>query len=446
MMANMQRFALMGLFATVLGIALLCAAEDASAGGRLPCEQARVFSDAAVNALVLPYRTEAKVSFNEKSAGARLAALIQQETLFSMLKYGSVGATELVSERGDLCDVRNVLLRITRENTLRAGRGLAMIWGRIYEEESQLYLQSYIRFLRRDEQETIQVDLSAPGNQTLQFSGSLPAQAIAMMPRCLTRKDLAEIEERSAQTLILHKEPRDNAPGKRLVASTPEPLTYGVVGAKGDWMQIRSYVTGETGWVRARIENERWALRRFLPELAYLDGVIAYLRLRTAPRVPLTSDPKRIYGWMESAFTNFETAVGKDAVPEATGLAKAMMGLLVWTQPALATGADARSRGAQLFQEAVERMPASSDARVLAAITSPFLTRGPAADKEALIKIDHGLLGAVALDPRSASALANLERLYQFAIGNATLAPYAVEELQVRLAAIKTARVQPSPR
>ena len=445
-MAGMHRVALARCFVAVLGTALLCAAENAFAGGRLPCEEARVFSDAAVNVLVLPYRYEAKIRFDERSAGARLVALIQQETLFSMLKYGSVGATELISERGELCDVRDVLSRIIRENTLRAGRGLAMIWGRIYEEESQLYVQSYIRFMRRDEQETIRIDLSAPGNQTLQFIASLPAQAAAMMPRRLTRKDLAEIERRSAETLILRREPRDNAPGKSLQASTSEPLTYGVVGVKGEWMQIRSYVSGETGWVRARIENEGWALRRFLPELAYLDGVIAYLRLRTAPRVPLTNDPKRVYGWMQSAFTNFETAVGKDAVPEATGLAKAMMGLVVWTQPALAAGADARSRGAQLFQEAVERMPASPDARVLAAVTSPLLTQGPKANKESLAKIDQGLLGAVAVDPHSASALENLERLYQFASRNASLAPYGSEELQARLAAIKTAGSQPGTR
>ncbi len=445
-MSHRQRAILARLVAAVLGTVVLCVGGGASAGGRLPCEEARVFSDAAVNALVLPYRYEARTRFDEKSAGARLAALIQQETLFSMLKYGSVGATELISERGDVCDVRNVLSRITRENTLRTGRGLAIIWGRIYEEDSQLYVQSYIRFLRRDEQETIQINLSIPGNQTLQFNASLPAQATALIPRRLTQNDLAEIERRSAQTLILRREARDNAPGKSLGASTPEPLTYGVVGVKGEWMQIRSYVSGETGWVRARFENEGWALRRFLPELGYLDGVIAYLRLRTASRVPLTNDPKRIYGWMESAFASYEAAVGKGAVPEATGLAKAMTGLVLWTQPALAASANARSRAAQLFRDAVEGMPASPDAHVLAAVTSPFLTPGATADKAALVQVDRGLLGAVAVDPRNTSALDNLERLYQFASRNASVAPYGLEELQTRLAVIKAAGSQPVPR
>ena len=425
--------------ANVLCAILLFTASGAWAGARLPCQDLRIFSKAAVNALVLPYRYEKPIAFDPRSAGSRLAALIQQETLFSMLKYGSVGATELVSENGRVCDVREVISRIGREKMLTPGYGLAIIWGRIYEEQQQVFVQSYIRFLRRGEEETIQVDLSGPENQALQFSASLPAQAVAMVPRRLTHKDLAEIERRIADTLVIRKEPRDAAAGKRLYESASEPLTYGVMEAKGDWMRIQSYVTGETGWVRARMDDQAWTLRSFLPELGYLEGVAAYLRLRAASHLPL-NDSKRVFGWMRRAFANYERAVGKDAAPEASGIAKSMMGIVQWTQPDATVGG--REPAARLFHEAFEQMPDSSEARVLATITAPLLRPSRIIDKDAVADINRGLLGAIAVDPRNLSALTNLERLYEFAGRNTSLAPYQSEELRARLAVVKSARAQ----
>ena len=447
-MRNLSGLYLKRLVTTLMLPVLLVAAEIAWAGGRLPCNEARVFGGAAVNALVLPYRYTGKQTSDLKSTGSRLAALIQQETLFAMLKYGRVGATELVSEGDHFCDVREVLKLVmdrTDQYKFRSGHAVVIIWGRIYEEGQDVYVQSYIRFLRRDASETIQVNLLGPEDRRLQLTATIPEQAVAMVPRKLTKGDIDQIEQNAAKTLITHQTPDENTPGKPLAQSPFEPLAYGVVDARDGWMKIRSYITGRTGWVRARDDNEAWSLRRFLPELGYLDGVVGYLRLRTAKQVPLTNNPKRTYKWIEKAFTSYETAVGKEAAANAIGLSKAMMGLLLWEQHELIDIHEYKPVAANLFQEAVKNIPGSPEARVLATITAPFLQGEPTIDKKTMSQVDAGLLGALAIEPRSTSTLQNLQQLYELAVHTNGFGSYGVEELNARLAVIKAAQQEITP-
>jgi hypothetical protein len=314
---------------------------------------------------------------------------------------------------------------------------VALIWGRIYEEKADLYVQSYIRFLRLGEAEA--VDVTLPGTGDLSFRARLPAQASALTPRKVAVRDLEEIERRGRATLVLHPSPGAGT-GRPLAESPIEPLIYGVIAAQGDWMRIRSEITGREGWVRARLDDEAWALRRLMPELAYFDAVIGYLRLRTIEQTPLASAPQRVFGWVARAFNAYEEAVGRDAAPDAAGLAKSMMGLLLWTHPEIAEGGNGRVRAARMFAEAFERMPGSPEARMLAALTAPLLDDAPATGEKLVAGIDRGLLGALAIDPRNATALANLERLYGFAQRNPALSPYGPEQLKFRLDALKSAR------
>lgn len=410
----------------------LAAASVALAGQRLPCQEARIFRGAAVNALVLPYRYETDAAFDPGRAGARLAALVQQEMLFSMLKYGSVGATELISERGR-CDVRDAIRRV--EPMLQPELGLLVLWGRIYEEKNEIFVQTYVRFLRGGARESIRAEVRPREGAPLTLEASLPAQGAALAPRRLTQQDLREIQRRAEETLVLRSAPIATASTKRFSATALEPLSYGVVDAKGEWMQIRSEITGESGWVRVRMDDKEWALRRFLPELAYAEGIVGYLRLRAAERQPLASPPGRVLDWMRRAFADYERAVGRHAAPEATGLARAMEGLVIWTDPRLGE----RGHAARLFAEAVEYLPSSAEARVLAAVGAAG-AGAPGAGRDDLARIDQGLVGAMTVNPSSASALANLERLYEAAQRSPAVSPYEPRELGERLAAVRAAR------
>jgi hypothetical protein len=424
----------------ILWSALLLMSSGALAGGRLPCGEAGVFSGAAVNALILPYRySDRRTPANEISIGARLAALIQQETLFSMLKYESVGATEVVSHDGELCDVNDVIRRVTRTNnarSVRPGSGLVIIWGRIYEDGDDIFVQSYIRFLLPGVSNTIPVPFRTAGDP-LRFEAVLPAEGVAMAPRHMTSKDFQEIELRAAKTLVMRDKPDESAPPHPYAHGPYEPLTYWVVDQKGDWMKIKSQVTGQEGWVRARFDDELWSLRRFLPELAYLDGVIAYLQLRVQSR---PNNASRVRTWMQNALTRYEHDVGVDATREAVALSRAMLGQVIWPQSGdLANREDAQT-AAKLFREAQSLIPESSEARNLGAVTSPLLRAERELTREAVVEINRGLLGAIAVDGRNQQALQNLEKLYRYVRTQPALRLYSDSELDERLSLLKEAQ------
>ena len=76
-----------------------------------PCTRPAVFSGGAVNAVVLPYRHTGAEEGRLGEAGERLSLLVHLEALFSMIKYGGVGAVRLID--GDsVCDPDRVLSQL----------------------------------------------------------------------------------------------------------------------------------------------------------------------------------------------------------------------------------------------------------------------------------------------------------------------------------------------
>lgn len=412
-------------FAALVAATAAFAVADARAGGRLPCREAAVFPRAAVNALILPYRAEGLDPM-------RLSALAQQEVLFSMLKYRSVGATELTGEP-EQCDVRTILQKVNRGdgNSLLKGGGLVLIWGRVYEQEGEVYLQSYVRLLRSQTPEALRAELRS-GDAKLELEGRLIAPATALAPRRMTKKDFAEIERRAKQALVVRESPEENAPTKVLPISPTDPLSYSVIQTQGEWMRIQSL--GDTrlnGWVRARKTTPEWSLRRFMPELAYVDGIVGYLRLMAGVRQD--AERSQVLVSMRDAFREYEKAVGPDASPQAQALARSLTALALWNDP------ERRAEAAKLFAEALDFAPSAPDIRVLAAITAPALS-GQAADKETLSQLNRSLLGALAVDPANPAGLGNLERLYTFAARSPATSPYPPDELRTRIASIRSSR------
>jgi hypothetical protein len=418
-------------------LAFACLLAPAAVGGMMAaCEEPQVFPDAAVNAVILPYRyTGARPDARLSEAARALSRMLQQEVLFSMLKYDSVGATELVRMSSRPCNPNEVLQRVR----MRPGHGIALLWGRIYEEGNDLFVQSYIRFLRKDASET--VDVTIPGGEALplQLRAAMPTEGVALAPRRLATSDVAAIEARLSKVLVLRGEPRDDAPGRPLTFST-EPLAYTVLQAQGDWMMIRS-ITGDKGWVRARTDDDAWALRRFLPELGYFDGVVGFLRLRAAGTQRPLGSPQRVraYGWMERAFEGYERAVGPDTALSAIAMARAMKATVLWNDAALGAPAERRSRAAALFADAANAKPDSSDLQMLAAVTQAAVRE--AQPREAVMELDRGLLAAAALNPRNQQAFANLQRVYQT---DAAREIYPADELRRRVDLVRAAQGAPA--
>lgn len=434
-----------------IAIALWVAAGAARAGAALPCTEPKLFQGALVNSLVLPYRFVGTQSTPEiRRASRQIAALVHLEVLFSMLKYGRVGGTDLLEVSGRTCDVDEVIDQVTRgggPGSLPRGHTLVVVWGRLFEERDQLYVQTYVRFLRQGNvtpvRETIRIPLYSE-NARLDLVAELPAQSIAFPPRRISKQDLARVEREFRESMVVRPTKSLDAPGRSIDFAPEQPFPYGVTKVEGDWMWIEPMMGGPSGWVRARIGGapEDWSLRRWLPELAYIDAINGFMRLQVMNGSAVDRDLRtRLHGWIENGFGRFEQTVSSNDAPAAYGLASAVRGFMLW---ASRTDAKARAEAATLFGQARTLMPEYAAARNLAAVTQPFRSEGPF-NAEVLTRLGRELVGAVALDPSDAIALGNLDRVYRLFESHPPLSPYSTDELKQRLAVVQSARAKAVP-
>jgi hypothetical protein len=433
----------------------MLAPQAAHAGAARPCSEPAVFQGAAVNSFVLPYRyAGGRRSPELELASRQIAALVHLDLLFSMLKYGAVGGTDLLAEGGRTCDVDDVIAQVTRgggSGALLPGRTLVVVWGRLYEEGDHIYLQSYVRFLRQGDRrpvpETISVQLAGAGVE-LPLRAALPTQSIAFPPRRIGKADLAAVAAEFRKAMVVRPEPSSSVPGQQSIdfepgRSFPYYVTKTVRTKEGngtvDWMWIEPMTDGPKGWVRARTGEtaESWSLQRWLPELAYVDAIHGFMRLRArGVAAPDGDRVRRIHTWIDAGFARFESAVRADDGPAAYGLARAVRGFVTWD---LEPGPQGRAAAARLFAETRALMPEYAAARNLAAVTHTLATDAQL-DKAALDKLHSDLVGAVALNRRDAFALGNLDQLYRTMSAKPALSVLKAQDVDQRLAIVKAAR------
>jgi len=417
----------------------------AGAGEMRPCSAASVFEDAALNALILPYRFDGPQAPPPEVAAAsrQISALVHLEVLMGLLKYGSVGAKDLLATPGHVCDVDEVLERVTRPGggpgTLRPGAALILVWGRLFERDGVLHVQSYLRFLRQGAQgpQPESLALTAQqGSTRLNLQLGLPAQALAFAPRRITRAELARVDREFRRAMLVREQPDEAAPGRSIDFDPETSFPYWVTQARGDWMRIQPMQGGPGGWVRARVPDEQggrygepagWSLQRWLPELAFVDGVAGFLRARVGGLDAAAAAAAALA--MERGLARYEKAVPQDLAPEAWGLASALRGWLAWQggrrEPALA-----------LIEKARALMPERAAARQLAA--GLRLASGPLNGASAA-RWSADLLGALALAPDDRQVLANLDRLYSVYAARPDWSPFAPAALQERRELVREA-------
>jgi len=414
----------------------------AFAGVQRPCSQPAVFQGAAINSFVLPYRyVGAKPAEEVQAASRELSALVHFEVLFSLLKYGSVGGTDLVATGREPCDVDSVINDVSHgrsPDTLLPGRALIVTWGRLFEQDEQLYLQSYVRFLRRGEEgakpETVSVKLQA-GESSLDLIAALPTQAVAFPPRRISRGDLARVKAEFRRTMIVRSEPNLDAPGRSIDFGPNRVFPYLITETRDGWMKIQPMAEGPAGWVRARVEagesREEWSLRRWLPELSYIDAIAGFLKLRT-DQAGSPEPAIRVRQWVDSGFARFKAAVPEQDAPVAYGLASAVQGFIAFD----VDGASGRSEAVRLFGKARELMPDYAASLNLAAVTQPLGAEGPV-DAATVDRLGRRLTGALALDPGDAIVLTNLRNVYSLYAAQPAWSPFAPQELSQRVAVVK---------
>ena len=392
----------------------------------VPCATPSVFSNAAVNVVVLPYSLPPSLR-GSAEAGAQLGALVQLETVLAIARYGSIAVTQLVGDAREECTPEIVLDKLLgrqsgARETMRQGSGLILIWGRIFESGRDLYLQSFIQFLRPGTGESVDVVVR---DRTLK--GTLSTQAFACAPRKIAVKDLQDIQRQFRSARLLHASPSAGARSVK-IPETKGPLAFWVTDLRDDWVQLEPMDRGsdqkfERGWLQVRATDAQWSLRAKMPELYFVEGVAGYLMARVRSNSQTIVD-NSLEG-AEAAMARYTNAWGVNAVlgndattngtPLAVAVPRQLRGFiaLLRSRGAGSGLVDARAH----FERAAALAAHSSDARNLLTITQVAQTfRVPAAATQTPRRFIDEVRALLGSDPSNATVLANLAVIYDLVL------------------------------
>jgi hypothetical protein len=397
----------------------------------VPCEHPSVFSGAAVNVVVLPYSQPASLG-SASAAGEQLAALLHLEKVLAVAKFGSIGIVQLIGDARE-CTPETVLdmllgKRAGSPEKVKAGGGLVLIWGRIFESGRDLYLQTFVRFLRAGIDETIDMTV-----RDRPFRGGLSTQAFACAPRKIAVRDLEDIQKQYTAARLLHAEPDAASP----VVKMPEgrgPFAYAIMDVRGDWVLMQPMSESNPGnrralargWLLARAADAQWSLRRQMPELFAVEGIAGYLSARVrndgAAAANLQTADTALTQYLDSWGAN--AVFGSDAAAGGTPLAiavprqlRGVVGLLRG-RASDASLAEARTQ----FERAATLAPSSNARNLLTMVKVAQAYRQPSADQPPRQFIDEWR-AQLGTDPDNASILTNLSSAYDLVLSPLAAAP-----------------------
>jgi hypothetical protein len=405
---------------------LISARADAGAAG-VACSRPFVFSGAAVNVVFLPYRY-AGTTLNVTQTSLKLSALAQVDTLFSIVKYGSVGAVQLTvsndaEDRQCTADIvaRKLLGQQTgAAATLAPGRSAVLAWGRFYEEAGQTYVQTYVRIIGN----TAAVDAMNATIGGHEFRGRLSSTGFAFAPRVVSSADLDQIQRRAMDTLKLYTQPDPSSPSKPMRVDLSEPIVYSVTEVRGEWMQIKGYANGLSGWVRGDVSLSEWSLRGKMPEFVFIEGIVGFLKARSGSATSDATAQRLAVGTLRRTIDEFNATKTRIASPAPLALAvgKQMMGMLLLRADA---PADDLTTAVSSFSGAASLVPYSADAvnlELMARLMLAAKQSGDAGDARAYIDRWTQALGR---EPGNVDALNNFQAFLEWLDADAGRTPRA---------------------
>ncbi len=371
----------------------------ARAGMMTPCTAPGMFPDAAVTVFVFPYvdHTSQDSRRVESPAGTELAGLIQADTLLAISRFGNVAAIRLLG-RPEECQPERVFSQLLDQfGSGRPDRAVVMIWGRIFQIDSEIYVQSYTsfrRFVRDDPGEAIELPF---GNRTL--VGQLASQKLAFAPRHVSKQDLQAVRDRFARENIVHETADENSPGRPLQMLFPNAArpAYYLTETRGDWIHIQAQ-SGQNGWILARAMLGQESLSARLPEMRFVEGVAGYFSVR-ATRSPAQAEIADV------ALRAFDESPLNTSVPAAVAVARELRGFVRLLSRSQSPAAFDET--GSLFASAAALVPSSSEAGNLASIVwlySQWLRPGQQVDFQAAV---NRFWISIAANPSDRTALTN---------------------------------------
>ncbi len=405
---------------TTIAVLLLIPIGNVDAGEeRVPADQPSVWTHAAVNAVILDYTYTGSESERISETAQQLSLLIHRSVLYSIIKYGPIGATHIIKNGGkehfQPHRVMNKILDLEpgAESVIKPGHALVLLWGRLYEEGDDIYVQSYIRFLRRGIDETITLPLSGGQSASLELVGKLPSQSFAFAPRRLSARELKMINEEFEKNAVIRSNPDENELGRPIDRHKLGNYAYSILEAREGWMKIAPFAAGEPGWIRTDVALGELDLRSFMPELHFVEAVAGYLRYQMALSGEQRYSSRSDYpAWIRNALNRFaprEAVSRRAAIPTSVGkVIRANLAILAKQSPTPET----ITRANRLYTEAAELIPYNADAQNLVVCSRMYRTNLEGWTKTAAEDLGNDLLRCLSLDPGNSSILANLESFY----------------------------------
>ncbi|MCP4546374.1 MAG: hypothetical protein GY835_07905 [bacterium] len=404
------------LRATILTLALLPAL---SVWAEMPAgdiNEPSVFPGARVNTVVMPYVFAGGSELLDSGTGGELSLLVHFDTLFSMMKYRSIGGVRLVGDPNDPITrepdrILDMLLgrEYGAREQMRPGHGLVLIWGRIYEEGQRIYIQSYLRFLRRERREDLRLTIAGH-----EFEGWLPSRGVAFPPRELTRRQLDGIPQAFGESLALRSERDETLTGMPLPLDVGRQSAYWIVGARDGWLELSSQDNDLGGWVRATTELGTLPLQQIMPELVFADGVVGYLAARRCAEegdLAGAARAARLGAAAMEVYRNLEVEAGNDVEPISWALSGRMT--LLAAQGAEAEATEVWTSATAQFGRAATLAPYDAALGNLALVTQlrQVYLDPNAGDNDT--DLAARMLRISALEPDNVRLLTNLETLYR---------------------------------
>lgn len=165
--------------------------------------------------------------------------------------------------------------------------GVLMIWGRVFEDRGEVYIQSFARFAIRNSPENLAVDAGGA-----RYTGVFSAQEVAFAVRLVRVSDLQRVALDYESYGTLRTSPSDSAKGEPLTPGIGRCIDCGDVTAsaprhsfvveaqRGEWAHVKTINGSEEGWLRIGAPFQGRPLSAFLPELNLEKAIISYMEAR----------------------------------------------------------------------------------------------------------------------------------------------------------------------
>jgi hypothetical protein len=362
------------------------------------------FKDAEVNFIVLPYFQSGASSRDLNGLGSQLALLVKLDTLYRSIAFDKWGIVLLAGPE-EQCKPETVAFDLLHLGMIHPGGRLIVVWGKLYQQDENVYVQTFARFYRSPE----------PGQKITaanfymqiggsEFEGRL-ADEFAFPPQRLPIQTMQDIAEGFSKSVFLYEAPDPNSKKTvlpleqfRKCDRCPGALAFTVEDHQGNWVRVRKE-SGEVGYLLAQLP-EGINLAQHMPELIFLQGLMGFGRYGQQKDM----GPAGTTDVADQALLNYARQELSAEEPETRAAALELSGILEFLR--------GEKEASERFDQAYDLVPYSSDARNLAAAFRVHRDYNLPGKKLRPQEVVSDFVAAAALDPSNSIVLQNLESFY----------------------------------